>query len=83
MAKIRRWFRDKVGSVKIWAWTWSEWLTAVCTAIIDALPDPRNYEVRLFFFIIGYLILTVIGLKNMAILLGFVYVTWLLEKGRK
>lgn len=46
---------------------------------VQAICSPECWQLRLSLFILGYVFLSVIGAYNLAHLLAFCYMLWLLE----
>jgi hypothetical protein len=59
-----------------------EWhhIKEIYKALKRELRVPENHDLRIFFFVVAYIVLSLIGMYNFAHLLAFVYIILLLER---
>ena len=76
------WSSIKVKFLNIWERIKVELnhIVVIVKNLKQEMPIPENYDVRLFFFVVGYLFLSLLGMYNFAHLLAFVYIIWLIER---
>ena len=55
-------------------------LREIFHALKREMRIPENHDLRIFFFVVAYILLSLVGMYNLAHLLAFVYIILLLER---
>jgi hypothetical protein len=76
------WANIKVKLLNTWEQLKVEWqhIKDIVKALRQELRIPENHDLRIFFFVIAYILLSLVGMYNFAHLLAFVYIIMLLER---
>jgi len=63
------------------AWSkYSSWVKLFFEDLTHDLKLDENYDLRLFVFVFVYLVVSAVGMYNIAHLAAFFYIIWLLER---
>ena len=77
---FKSWFADiKLFVLNTWS-RYSSWIKLFLQDLTHDLKLNENYDLRLFVFVFVYLIVSAVGMYNIAHLAAFFYIIWLLEK---
>jgi len=56
------------------------WIRHFFDDLVHDLKQNENYDLRLFVFVFIYLVVSAVGMYNIAHLAAFFYIIWLLER---
>ena len=74
----------RLADIKVWAlnkWHhYSTWCSFFYQDLTHNLKLDENHDLRLFVFVVVYILFSVVGAYNFAHLAAFLYIVWLLER---
>ena len=66
--------------IKLFVLNKLHWLKLFLNDLIHDLKLDGNHDLRIFVFVLIYVLFSVVGAYNFAHLTAFIYIIWLLEK---
>ncbi len=72
--------RSKWADVKLFVLNKLHWLKLFFKDLTHDLKIDENGDLRIFVFVLIYVLFSVVGAYNFAHLTAFIYIIWLLEK---
>lgn len=77
---LKSWWADvKLFVLNAWS-KYSSWVKLFFEDLTHDLKLDENYDLRLFVFVFVYLVVSAVGMYNIAHLAAFFYIIWLLER---
>jgi len=73
-------FKSHWADIKLFVLNKLHWLKLFLKDLIHDLKLDGNYDLRIFVFVLIYVLFSVVGAYNFAHLTAFIYIIWLLEK---
>lgn len=74
-----RWADLRVWILNTWH-KYSTWCRFFLEDLTHEIKQAGNYDLRLFIFVIAYVIFSAVGAYNFAHFTAFLYIIWLLER---
>ena len=72
--------KSQLADIKLFVLNKLHWLKLFLKDLIHDLKLEGNYDLRIFVFVLIYVLFSVVGAYNFAHLTAFIYIIWLLEK---
>lgn len=77
---FKSWWADvKLFVLNAWS-KYTSWVKLFFEDLTHDLKLDENYDLRLFVFVFVYLVVSAVGMYNIAHLAAFFYIIWLLER---
>ena len=72
--------KSHLADIKLFVLNKLHWLKLFLKDLIHDLKLEGNYDLRIFVFVLIYVLFSVVGAYNFAHLTAFIYIIWLLEE---
>ena len=72
--------KSHLADIKLFVLNKLHWLKLFLKDLVHDLKLDGNYDLRIFVFVLIYVLFSVVGAYNFAHLTAFIYIIWLLER---